>query len=214
MASGFATFLFATFMMVAAPVKAQIANPATRASLSAADQKSINSFLDAAKAYLAAENNAPSQAKLKPTNDIAELEKRRRALRKFVIAARPNAKQGDLFTPPVADLFRKLIAQAMESPDGNKIRRSLQSAEPVAAASAAQIAVNHDYPNQKGQPLQSSPATLLQGLPVLPRGLEYRMVGNILVLRDAEANLVVDYLPDAQQPNAQQPNAQQPNARH
>jgi hypothetical protein len=194
----------AVSVAAAIPGNGQIADPATKASLSSDDQKTINSFLDAAKAYLATENNAPSQAKLKPTNDIAELEKRRHALRQFMVAVRPNAKQGDLFTPPVADLFRKLIAQAMDSPDGNKIRRSLQSAEPVAAAGAAQIAVNHDYPNQKGQPLQSSPATLLQGLPVLPKGLEYRMVGDILVLRDAEANLVVDYLPNAHQPNAQE----------
>lgn len=192
MASGFALIL-----MVAIPVKSQVADQATKTSLSADDQKTINSFLDAAKAYLATENNAPSQAKLKPTNDIAELDKRRRALREYMVAARPNAKQGDLFSPPVADLFRKLITQAMEGPDGNEIRRSLQNAEPVAAVSAPEIAVNHDYPNQKGQPLQSSPAALLQGLPVLPRGLEYRKVGNILVLRDAAANLVVDYLPDA-----------------
>ena len=184
-------------LMVAIPVKSQVADQATKTSLSADDQKTINSFLDAAKAYLATENNAPSQAKLKPTNDIAELDKRRRALREYMVAARPNAKQGDLFSPPVADLFRKLITQAMEGPDGNEIRRSLQNAEPVAAVSAPEIAVNHDYPNQKGQPLQSSPAALLQGLPVLPRGLEYRKVGNILVLRDAAANLVVDYLPDA-----------------
>jgi hypothetical protein len=190
---------FALILAVAIPVEGQIADPATKASLSSDDQKTINSFLDAAKAYLTIEHNAPSQAKLKPTTDVAVLEKRRIALRQLMIAARPNAKQGGLFTPPVADLFRKLIAQAMQGSGGNKIRHSLQSAEPVAAAGAPQIAVNHEYPNQNGQPLQSSPATLLEGLPVLPKGLEYRMVGNILVLRDAEANLVVDYLPNAHQ---------------
>jgi hypothetical protein len=190
---------FAMILAVAIPTKGQIADPATKASLSSDDQKTVKSFLDAAKAYLAIEHNAPSQARLKPTTDVAVLEKRRLALRQFMVAARPNAKQGDLFTPPVADLFRKLMGQAMQGSGGNKIRHSLQSAEPVAAAGASQIAVNHDYPNQQGQPLQSSPATLLQGLPVLPKGLEYRMVGNILVLRDAEANLVVDYLPNAHQ---------------
>jgi hypothetical protein len=178
-------------------VKGQVADPTTKASLSAEDQKTMDSFVNAAKAYLEIDHNAPSDAKLKPTTDVAQLEKRRHALRQVIVAARPNARQGDLFTPPVADLFRKLMAQAMGGSDGNKVRRSLQSAEPVAAASAAQIAVNHDYPNQKGQPLQSSPATLLQSLPVLPKGLEYRMVGDILVLRDTEANLVVDYLPNA-----------------
>jgi hypothetical protein len=59
------------------------------------------------------------------------------------------------------------------------------------------IAVNGDYPNLNGQPLQSAPASLLQHLPVLPKGLEYRMVGSTLVLRDTEANIVVDYLSNA-----------------
>jgi len=155
------------------------------------------SFLRTAKAYLAVEHNAPSEAQLKPTTDIAQLEERRGALRRIMIAARPDAKQGDLFTPPVAALFRKPIAQAIDGPSGDKVRRSLQGAEPIAAAEAARIAVNRDYPNQNGQPLQSAPATLLQCLPVLPKGLEYRMVGSILVLRDTEANLVVDFLPNA-----------------
>ncbi len=195
----FASGLAALILAAAILARGQIADSTANASLSAADQKTMDSFLDAAKAYIAIENGAPSQAKLKPTTDVAELNKRRRALREFMVAARPNAKQGDLFTPPVSDLFRKLIAQAMNGPDGNEIRRSLQNAEPVAAESAPQIAVNHDYPNQKGQPLQSSPGTLLRYLPVLPKGLEYRKVGNILVLRDAQANLVVDYLPNADQ---------------
>ncbi len=188
-----------TALLLAVPrlAQGQVADPTAKASLSSEDQKTINSFLDAAKAYLAIGHNAPSQTKLKPTTDVAEIEKRRHALRQVIVGARPNARQGDLFTPPVADLFHRLMAKALDGSDGSKVRSSLQNAEPVAAASAAQIMVNHDYPNQQGQPLQSAPATLLQCLPVLPKGLEYRMVGNILVLRDAEANLVVDYLPNA-----------------
>jgi hypothetical protein len=183
--------------MVLMPADGQVVSPAARASLSAEDDKTITSFLGAAKTYLAIDQNAPSQAKLKPTTDIADLGNRRRALRRIIVAARPNAKQGELFTPPAADLLRKLMAQAMNGSEGKKVHRSLQGAEPVAAEEAAKIAVNHAYPNTKGEPLQSAPATLLQCLPILPRGLEYRMVGNILGLRDTEANLVVDYLPNA-----------------
>jgi hypothetical protein len=57
--------------------------------------------------------------------------------------------------------------------------------------------VNAVYPNVHGQPLQSAPPTLLANLPILPRGLEYRVAGRTLALRDTEANLVVDILPDA-----------------
>ncbi|MGD0831450.1 MAG: hypothetical protein ABR907_10930 [Terracidiphilus sp.] len=193
----FVASLAALVFPVAIAAGGQVASPVVKTSLSSEDQKIIRSFQSTAKSYVATGHNAPSDAKLKPTTDIAELEKNRRALRQLVVAARPNAKQGDLFTPPVSELFRRLMAQAMDGPDGNEVRRSLQDAEPVAAAEAAQIAVNRDYPNQNGQPLQSEPATFLQCLPLLPKGLEYRMVGNILVLRDTEANLVVDYLPRA-----------------
>jgi hypothetical protein len=191
--SGFA----ALTLTLASLAPGQVADPAAKASLSAGDQKTIDSFLHKAKDYLAAQHDAPSQGQLKPTTDVAELDRRRDALKQAIRTARPNAKQGDLFTPPAAALFRKLMAKAVEGPDGVKVRRSLQSAEPATAAQSAQIAVNRDYPNQEGQPLQSAPATLLQNLPVLPKGLEYRMVGRILVLRDTEANLVVDYLPNA-----------------
>lgn len=178
-------------------VQGRVVSSSARASLSAEDEKTIDLFLKDAKAYLVIEHNAPSEAKLKPTTDIAELGRRRKELRQIIVAARPNAKQGDLFTPPVANLFRKQLALAMDGEDGKAVRRTLQNAEPAAAAQSTQIAVNRDYPNQNGQPLQSVPATVLQCLPILPKGLDYRMVGDILVLRDTEANLVVDYLPNA-----------------
>jgi hypothetical protein len=41
------------------------------------------------------------------------------------------------------------------------------------------------------------PPTMLQTLPPLPKGLEYSIAGNTLALRDTNANLVVDFLPDA-----------------
>jgi hypothetical protein len=51
-------------------------------------------------------------------------------------------------------------------------------------------------------PLQSTPPTLLLNLPQLPDGMEYRILNRELVLRDSEADIVVDYvlnaLPDAQ----------------
>jgi hypothetical protein len=45
--------------------------------------------------------------------------------------------------------------------------------------------------------LQSTPPTILMNLPRLPPELEYRINGRALVLRDTNANLVVDLIPDA-----------------
>jgi hypothetical protein len=58
-----------------------------------------------------------------------------------------------------------------------------------------QLQINQSYP--ENVPLQSTPPTLLLNLPQLPDGLEYRILGRELVLRDGNANIIVDYVPNA-----------------
>jgi hypothetical protein len=55
--------------------------------------------------------------------------------------------------------------------------------------------VNDAYPADI--PLQSTPPTILANLPRLPPEIEYRIAGHALVLRDVEANIVIDVIPDA-----------------
>jgi len=162
-------------------------------ALSPQEEKLLDDFAKNAKAYIDKEHALPAD-KLKPKSDIELLEKQRVALRDAVRQSRPDAKQGDFFTPPTATVFRKILAKTMAGPDGAKIRASLRHAEPE---TPMKFVVNGDYPNRQGQPIQSMPPTMLQTLPALPKGLEYSIAGNTLALRDTNANLVVDYLPDA-----------------
>lgn len=104
---------------------------------------------------------------------------------------RPQARQGDLFTPEVAGLFQHLVASAMRGKDGALIRTSFQRAEPL---QGGHLEVNAVYPD--GLPLQSMPPSLLMNLPRLPKELDYRFVGRELILRDTQANLIVDVIPD------------------
>lgn len=161
--------------------------------LSPAERKALNDFSHKAKQYLSMERNLPAD-KMQPTADVAELEQQRVALRKAIKEARPDAKQGDFFTPSVAAAFRRLLAQTMSGPDGARIRASLAHAEPGAPAN---LQVNGVYPDTAGQPIQSVPPTLLMNLPVLPKGLQYTVAGKTLSLHDDAANLVVDFLPNA-----------------
>jgi len=108
---------------------------------------------------------------------------------------RPQARQGDLFTPEVVGLFQRLVAMAMRGKDGALIRTSFQRAEPV---ESGHLEVNTAYPD--GLPLQSMPPSLLLNLPRLPKELEYRFVGRELILRDTQANLIVDVIPDLRMP--------------
>jgi hypothetical protein len=107
-------------------------------------------------------------------------------------SARVAAHQGDIFTPVIAAYFKKQIAATMNGKDGGKIRTSLRHAEPLPNLS---LQVNAPYP--KGLPLQSTPPSLLQNLPLLPQFLQYRVVGSTLVLYDVNSNLVVDFVPNA-----------------
>jgi hypothetical protein len=109
--------------------------------------------------------------------------------------ARPQARQGDFFSSPISQIFRKLIAAPLHGANGGKIRASLRHAEPVRGLA---LEINHEYPEAAA--LQSTPPTLLIDLPRLPSGLEYRIVGRELVLLDSTSNLVVDLLPDALPP--------------
>ena len=56
------------------------------------------------------------------------------------------------------------------------------------------VDVNTVYPTT--MPLATCPPALLRKLPDLPPELEYRLVGHNLILRDVQANLIVDILRD------------------
>ena len=78
----------------------------------------------------------------------------------------------------------------MNGSNARGIRESLRHAEPVTLS----LRVNDEYPDKV--PLQSTPPTLLMNLPKLPKELDYRVIGRALALRDCDANIIVDFIPD------------------
>ena len=128
----------------------------------------------------------------KQTNSADKLAEEKRQASEKVHAARPAARQGDIFTPQIAEYFKKQIASTLHGADGGNVRASLQRAEPVPNI---HLQVNAPYP--KELPLQSTPPTLLLNLPPLPKGVEYRIVGSTLFLYDENSRLVIDYITGA-----------------
>jgi hypothetical protein len=55
--------------------------------------------------------------------------------------------------------------------------------------------VNDFYP--EGEPLATVPPSLLQRLELLPPELQYRFLGNALILLDIDTALIVDFIPNA-----------------
>src|SRR5581483_3611509 len=136
--------------------------------------------------------DSQGKTQTRPTGSAAQVTEKRQDLAAKVRAARANAKEGDIFGPPVAQLFQQKIKESFAGPQGPRIRTSLRHAEPV---HGIKLAVNQSYP--QGVPLQSTPASLLLNLPAISQGLQYRIVGRDLVLLDTNTNLVVDVLRDA-----------------
>lgn len=128
----------------------------------------------------------------RPANSAAQVADKRQDIAAKVRAARLTAKEGDIFGPPVGELFRKRIQESFAGPHGPRIRTSLRHAEPVKGIT---LTVNDKYP--QGMPLQSTPPSLLLNLPAISQGLQYRIVGRDLVLLDTNTNLIVDVLRDA-----------------
>jgi hypothetical protein len=131
----------------------------------------------------------------RPTSSSDKLAETRKDLQAKAKALRPNAAQGDIFTPRISGYLRRRISRVLRGREGMKIRASLRHAEPV---HGIELHVNESYP--EGVPLQSTPPTLLLNLPTLPDGLEYRIVERSLVLRDVPPNLIVDFVPNAVPP--------------
>ena len=133
-----------------------------------------------------------SVGELDPTRSQAEITARATKLANGIMAARTQAKPGDLFTPEFSALVATLIKQEYSRrPDSVRETREDQQDELPDFVPR----VNTLYPTT--YPLATFPATLLPLLPPLPEQLEYRVVQNYLVLRDVEANVILDVMPNA-----------------
>jgi hypothetical protein len=143
-------------------------------------------------AYVALHNAAVKDVgTLKPTSDPAEIKQGQNALAQRIAAARADAKPGDLFTPEIKTRFRELLAPHLKGEDGRDAKAIVKDDAPVAVP----FKVNAVYP--EGKSLPTVPAQLLVNLPTLPKELEYRIIEKHLILRDTEANLIVDYMLNA-----------------
>ena len=157
------------------------------------DAKPLAEFKARVDAYIAVEK--PVLSKVGPrdqTKSPKEIANREAALGQLMRAARPNAKPGDLLSPQVAAIVRTIIYNEFKhrSQLALKNREDAQDELPDFTPTVNQI-----YPST--YPLATFPPGVLRQLPPLPKPLEYRFVQRNLIIRDSEANLIVDVLPDA-----------------
>jgi hypothetical protein len=130
---------------------------------------------------------------LKETEDPAKIKASQDALAAAILRERANARQGDIFTPEIANLFRRLMHPEVKGQKGAETKAALKEDAPP--PKTVPLKVNARYPEEA--PLPTVPPNLLASLPQLPEELEYRIVGRNLILRDVHANLIVDFIPNA-----------------
>ncbi|MBA3340680.1 MAG: hypothetical protein H0T48_02495 [Gemmatimonadaceae bacterium] len=150
-------------------------------------------FAKRVDAYAALRNRlADSVGELDPTGSQAEIATRATSLAQAITAERNAAKPGDIFTPEVATILALLIKEeySRRSDPVQETREDQQEELPDFVPRVNQI-----YPTT--YPLATFPPALLPLLPSLPENVEYRIAQNYLILRDIEANLIVDFMPNA-----------------
>ena len=116
-----------------------------------------------------------------------QIDQDQRALAALIAAARADAKPGDIFTQDVQLVARSVMARLFAKADRQKMLDSINDENP----GNIRLTVNGRYPDTV--PLANMPAELLKALPPLPDELEYRFVGDALILFDAHAHIVVDF---------------------
>lgn len=120
-----------------------------------------------------------------------QIDTNQRALEKMVRDARAGAKPGDIFVPEAREVILRLLATVFGGPDGKQLKASILDETPA----GVKITVNGRYPDTV--PVSTVPPQVLQTLPKLAEEMEYRFVGDSLILLDVHAHVIADYIPDA-----------------
>ena len=154
------------------------------------DAQKIADFKARVEKYVELRDKADNTAKpLKETPVAGDIKEAQLSLAERVGLARKGAKHGDIFSPEVSALFKRLLRpEATEK--GTK--EQIKDDNP---AGSVPFKVNGTYPDK--EPLATMPPNVLETLPPLPKDIEYRFVGKHLILRDARANLIIDFLLNA-----------------
>jgi len=170
-----------------APATERIVGP-----LSQADAAALATMNSRLKEYVELHDKLERELPKLPDNATpTQIDTNQRLLEEHVRAARTGARQGDLFTPEAAPVIKRLLATVFGGPDGKQLKDSIMDENPVDVT----VKVNGRYPDTV--PVSTVPPQVLQTLPRLSEDMEYRFIGNRIVLLDVHAHLIADFIDNA-----------------
>lgn len=140
------------------------------------------------QAYIKLQQTVATSVPALKSTDLPEIiSAYQQVLARKIREARPEAKEGDIFTPAACDAFRRASLAAFEGPHSANSRAYM---EPDSPDPTMPLSVNGVYPGT--EPVTALSPALLAAFPPLPVELAYRIVGRTLILVDVKSNLVVD----------------------
>jgi len=186
---------FIAAVILAGQVSAGLAGPlqyGQRVPLPGDDRATVAEFGRRVKAYMDLRADATAAVlPFKVTSDIVEIQRTVDKLAIGIRVARFGAQQGDIFSPEIAGVFRRLVGASCRDRFTELLAILNEDGEPPLPPAV----VHARWP--EGTPLPTMPPDLLSALPRLPPALEYRFINRDLVLRDVDANLIIDFVPEA-----------------
>ena len=163
--------------------------------LTPADAQALATMNDRLKEYVDLHVKLEQSLPKLPKDATPEqIDKNQRAFETLVREARATANPGDIFTPEARPIIKRLLATIFGGPGGRQLKASIMD-ESQADPSAVKLRVNSRYPDTV--PLTTVPPQVLQTLPKLTEELEYRFIGDALILLDVHAHVIADFIDNA-----------------
>jgi hypothetical protein len=171
------------------------------------DNKALDEFYDEIQEYLELRQKVYHQVPPLPVQATAqEIAEHQQALTAVIQKFRHGAKQGEIFKRHIDAAFRRVLRREFLGPDGPALLKAIKQGNPRLEGNPrpgnptqevkqpVNVAVNGYYGDEA--PFSSVPPSLLLKIPILPEQVRYRFVGRDLIIRDTDANVILDYLKD------------------
>ena len=156
---------------------------------SAADAQAIAEFNTRIKEYVAMHQRLEATLpRLPKETNPKVIDTHERALEKLIRTERKNARPGDIITPAARRALRQRFARVFSGTSGQQYKATILDENPGRIA----LTVNSRYPDEV--PVSTVPPQVLSALPPLPDELEYRFIGERLILLDIHAHTIADFM--------------------
>jgi hypothetical protein len=160
--------------------------------ISEADARALATMNEGLKAYLELHRKIErTLPRLSADATPEQIDSNQRLFEARLREARAGARAGDIFTPQAAQVIVRLLDAVFGGEQGRLLKESIMDENPV----GVKVTVNGRYPDTA--PIATVPPQVLQTLPKLTEDMEYRFVGDALIILDAHAHVIADYIDNA-----------------